>query len=181
MVRREVEGPRSRIGCPDGPSLQSSIVSRADGAERSRFGPAEMASRKAWYASMGRWKPAAPSACSYNEQGPKVGPDRRVCLVLYFYWMDREFGLMHVKIQTWFPFTVQVYVNGHEWLARKLAAKGIGFRKVDNAFVGWLTRRGRGSVRGDFGGVSGRNCSIVWPAGSIRYWQIGWPVRATIG
>ena len=42
---------------------------------------------------------------------------------------------MHVKLQTWFPFTVQVYVNGHEWLARKLAARGIAFEKFDNAFV----------------------------------------------
>ena len=71
----------------------------------------------------------------YDEDGPKVRPDRRVCLVIYFYWMDREFGLMHVKLQTWFPFTVQVYVNGHEWLARKLAARGIAFEKLDNAFV----------------------------------------------
>ena len=41
---------------------------------------------------------------------------------------------MHVKIQTWFPFTVQVYVNGHEWLARKLAGQGIGFQKVRQRF-----------------------------------------------
>jgi hypothetical protein len=73
----------------------------------------------------------------YDERGPKIGADRRVCLVIYFYFMDREFGLMHVKLQTWFPFTVQVYVNGHEYLARKLASQGVGFRKVDNAFV-WL-------------------------------------------
>jgi len=73
----------------------------------------------------------------YEERGPTAGSDRRVCLVLYYYWMDREFGLMHVKIQTWFPFTMQVYVNGHEWLARKLSKRGIDFLKVDNAFV-WL-------------------------------------------
>jgi hypothetical protein len=30
---------------------------------------------------------------------------------------------------------VQVYVNGHEWLARKLQGEKIAFRKVDNAFV----------------------------------------------
>lgn len=71
----------------------------------------------------------------FSDKGPELGPDLRVCLVLYFYHMDREFGLMHVKIQTWFPFTVQVYVNGHEWLARKLAQQGIAFEKVDNAFV----------------------------------------------
>jgi len=71
----------------------------------------------------------------YGEEGPELGPDLRMCLVLYYYHMDREFGLRHVKIQTWFPFTVQVYVNGHEWLARKLARQGIAFEKVDNAFV----------------------------------------------
>jgi hypothetical protein len=49
--------------------------------------------------------------------------------------MDPEFGLIHVKIETWFPFTVQVYVNGQEWLARKLQRRGIRFRKVDNTFV----------------------------------------------
>jgi hypothetical protein len=44
---------------------------------------------------------------------------------------------MRVKIQTWFPFTMQVYVNGHEWLARKLFAQGIAFERADNAFL-WL-------------------------------------------
>ncbi len=69
----------------------------------------------------------------YSDDGPKVRSDQRVCLVIYFYWMDCEFGLMHVKIQTWFPFTMQVYVNGHEWLAR-LTARGIAFEKHDNGF-----------------------------------------------
>ena len=71
----------------------------------------------------------------YEEGGPDLDKDLRTCLVLYFYYLDRDFGLMHVKIQTWLPFTVQVYVNGHEWLARQLARQGIAFEKVDNAFV----------------------------------------------
>ena len=41
---------------------------------------------------------------------------RRKCLFLYYYFMDRDFGLIHVKLQTWFPLQIQVYVNGHEWL-----------------------------------------------------------------
>ena len=45
---------------------------------------------------------------------------RRKCLFLYYYFMGRDFGLIHVKLQTWFPLQIQVYVNGHEWLARKL-------------------------------------------------------------
>jgi hypothetical protein len=60
---------------------------------------------------------------------------RRQCIFLYFYFMDRDFGLIHVSIQTWFPMTIQVYLNGHEWLARKLDSCGIGYTRVDNAFV----------------------------------------------
>jgi hypothetical protein len=71
----------------------------------------------------------------YGDGGPVLKTDLRRCLVLYYYYMDRQFGLMHVKIQTWFPFTVQVYVNGHEWLQRKLQEERIAFEKVDNAFV----------------------------------------------
>jgi hypothetical protein len=72
---------------------------------------------------------------SCGEGGLQFRPTECLCLVFYYYWMDREFGLMHVKIQTWFPFTIQVYFNGHEWLARKLTQRGIDFRKVDNAFI----------------------------------------------
>jgi hypothetical protein len=46
--------------------------------------------------------------------------------------MDREFGLIHVKLQTWFPMQIQIYVNGHDWLGRKLTANGIAFSKHDN-------------------------------------------------
>ena len=49
--------------------------------------------------------------------------------------MDRKFGLIHVKVQTWFPMAMQIYVNGQEWLARKLSANGIGFTKLDNVFI----------------------------------------------
>lgn len=71
----------------------------------------------------------------YGEGKPRLDTDIRVCSVLYHYYMDREFGLMHVKLQTWFPFTMQIYVNGHEWLARKLASAGMDYRKVDNCFT----------------------------------------------
>ena len=58
-----------------------------------------------------------------SEKGrPFVASARRKCLFLYYYFMDRDFGLIHVKLQTWFPLQIQVYVNGHEWLARNTAA-----------------------------------------------------------
>jgi hypothetical protein len=61
-------------------------------------------------------------------------PAKRKCLHLYFYYMDREFGFMHLRLQTWVPFAVQVYINGREWLARQLDREGIGYRRADNCF-----------------------------------------------
>jgi hypothetical protein len=44
----------------------------------------------------------------------------RKCLHFYFYFLDPEFGFIHVRLQSWLPFTIQIYVNGHEWLCRQL-------------------------------------------------------------
>lgn len=83
---------------------------------------------------------AAVEACTsfklaYGQGRPRVVPARRKCLCLYFYFLDRQFGLMHVRLATWFPFTVQVCLNGHDWLARQMDRHGIGYRQLDNAFV----------------------------------------------
>lgn len=59
----------------------------------------------------------------------------RKCLHLYFYYLDREFGLMHVRLQTWLPFSIQVCVNGREWLARQMDRAGISYTKRDNCFT----------------------------------------------
>jgi hypothetical protein len=58
----------------------------------------------------------------------------RQCTHLYFYYLDREFGLLHVRVQTWLPFPIQVCINGREYLARQLAQEGIGFEQCDNSF-----------------------------------------------
>jgi len=59
----------------------------------------------------------------------------RKCLHLYFYWIDREYGLMHLRLQTWAPFTIQVCINGREWLARQLDQESIVYEKQDNCFT----------------------------------------------
>jgi hypothetical protein len=61
----------------------------------------------------------------------------RKCLFVYQYWQDPEFGWMNARIQTWFPFSIQVCLNGREWLARQMSNQGIRFRKQDNCFV-WV-------------------------------------------
>jgi hypothetical protein len=83
---------------------------------------------------------AAVEAChsfklAYGKDRPRLVSARRKCLCLYFYYVDREFGFMHVRITSWFPFMIQVCLNGHDWLARKLDRHGIGYRKLDNAFL----------------------------------------------
>src|SRR5262249_55648372 len=47
----------------------------------------------------------------YSQGRPKLKPDYRRCLVLYVYLIHATLGLIHVKLQTWFPLTMQVYVN----------------------------------------------------------------------
>jgi hypothetical protein len=71
----------------------------------------------------------------YGQGRPRLVFTRRPQRVLYFYFLDPAFGLRHVRVQTWFPFTTSVCLNGHDWLARQLHQAGIGFVQHDNAFT----------------------------------------------
>jgi hypothetical protein len=71
----------------------------------------------------------------WNGRSPYVQSTRRKCLHFYYYFVDRDLGLIHVKLQSWFPFQIQVYVNGHEWLARQLDRHDVKYMKQENAFV----------------------------------------------
>ncbi len=70
-----------------------------------------------------------------GQDRPHLYYAKRQQRVLYYYFLDAEFGLMHIRLQTFFPFTIQIYVNGHEWLAQRMLAKKLGFEQHDNAFV----------------------------------------------
>jgi hypothetical protein len=70
----------------------------------------------------------------HGQKRPHLAYRRRPQRVLYFYFLDADFGLLHVRLQTWFPFTCQVYVNGHDWLARQMQQRRLGFVQHDNAF-----------------------------------------------
>lgn len=71
----------------------------------------------------------------YGDGRPHLQFAYRPQRVLYYYSIDPQFGLMYVRIQTWFPYTIQVYVNGHDWLACQLQKKRIGFTQRDNCFT----------------------------------------------
>ncbi|MFN0134993.1 MAG: hypothetical protein ACKVS9_02630 [Phycisphaerae bacterium] len=59
----------------------------------------------------------------------------RKCLHYYHYFRHPELGLMHVRLQTWFPFHMHICLNGREWLANQMNVAGIEYQKRDNCFV----------------------------------------------
>lgn len=67
----------------------------------------------------------------------EVVKELRQHLHYYLYYNDSEFGWMHVKIQSWFPFTIQIYVNGKEHLKRSLEKQGIEYQTYDNSIT-WV-------------------------------------------
>ncbi len=59
----------------------------------------------------------------------------RKCLHCYWYEIHPECGFLNVRLRTWFPFDVQICLNGREWLARQLDAAGLPYERHDNCFT----------------------------------------------
>jgi hypothetical protein len=62
---------------------------------------------------------------------------QRKCSHLYHYYVDERFGWMYVRLQTWFPFEMQIYLNGREWLARAMDREGLKYQRSDNKIL-WV-------------------------------------------
>ena len=56
------------------------------------------------------------------------------CLHYYFYFIDPYLGYGYIRVPTWCPFKLQVYINGHNILANELSKRDIKFSMIDNAF-----------------------------------------------
>jgi hypothetical protein len=59
------------------------------------------------------------------------------CLFLYHYQVHPVFGFLNARIQTWFPFSIQICLNGREWLARQMQAAALDYLQQDNCFP-WI-------------------------------------------
>ncbi len=59
---------------------------------------------------------------------------KRVCRQFYLYLIDHQLGFCHIKLQSWFPFEIQIWCNGHDMLARALDKAHVNYLKVNNAF-----------------------------------------------
>lgn len=57
------------------------------------------------------------------------------CLHLYYYLIDPVLGFINARIQTWFPFNVQICINGREWLAHQMDKAGLTYERRDNCFA----------------------------------------------
>lgn len=60
------------------------------------------------------------------------------CKHYYHYYLDPQYGLRYTRLQSWFPFTMHLGLNGRDWLGQQLTQAGIAYRKQDNCFP-WLS------------------------------------------
>ena len=82
---------------------------------------------------------------SQKDRGQPRRPGQPPCYAFYrgpvhvnqysFYLLDRDFGLCFIKFSSYVPFSVRVWVNGHEWAKRQLEHQGIGYEALDNGFL----------------------------------------------
>jgi hypothetical protein len=48
--------------------------------------------------------------------------------------LDPNYGLRYTRLQSWFPFTCHLGLNGRDWLAKQMTAAGLGYDQKDNCF-----------------------------------------------
>jgi len=65
----------------------------------------------------------------------EVKVQSRKCSHLYFYFEHSQFGFMHLRLQTWFPFQINICLNGRHWLAKQLDQAGLAYQKKENTFL----------------------------------------------
>jgi hypothetical protein len=67
----------------------------------------------------------------------RIARRTRPAHVLYHYQIHPQLGWMYARMQTWFPFNIQVGINGREWLARQLELENVAYGQAGNCFV-WI-------------------------------------------
>ena len=59
------------------------------------------------------------------------------CLHYYFYFLHEQLGLLHLRLQTWFPFAIHACINGRHWLGRQMDQAAIDYMQRENCFT-WI-------------------------------------------
>ena len=87
----------------------------------------------------------------------QLQPRVRKCLFLYHYTVHPVFGFLNARIQTWFPFSIQICLNGREWLAHQMDTAGLSYLRHDNCFP-WIEDWQRAQRLMD------QQLTVDWPA-----------------
>jgi hypothetical protein len=95
------------------------------------------------------------------------------CQHFYFYHLHREFGLMHLRLQSWFPFLIQICINGREWLRRQMDRYGIDYIQKENCFP-WIAHV-EGAQR-----LMDKQMEINWPDQLDQILRMNHPLAAEI-
>ena len=76
------------------------------------------------------------STIKANHETQKLEPSIKdtKCKHYYLYFNDEEFGLMFFKLQTWFPYNVQIYINGREYCSKIFNKNNIQYEMYNNSF-----------------------------------------------
>jgi len=94
--------------------------------------------------------------------------ERRVSCY-YFYVWDDDFGPGFIKLCSYFPYPVKVWVNGHEWAKQQARKAGIGFTELANGFASTDDPAGLQAICDRLGPATSRSSSSAgWPACRCR-------------
>ena len=66
---------------------------------------------------------------------PWIVPASAMVNQYYFYCVDRDFGPFFLKFSSYFPYTAKLCINGHGYLKRQLAQRGVAFEALDNGVL----------------------------------------------
>jgi len=72
--------------------------------------------------------PSKPPQFSFSKADRRVG-------VFYFYLWDAGFGPAFIKVCTYCPWPMKIWVNGHEWAKQQARKIGLGFTELSNGFA----------------------------------------------
>ena len=103
------------------------------------------------------------------------------CLHYYFYFIDPYLGYGYIRVPTWSPFKLQVYINGHNILANEFDKHGIKYTMLDNSFdyIGDFEKAQEISDNIDIKKIHTRldalamkYCPVVSHFGQVYHWSI---------
>ena len=70
---------------------------------------------------------------SFEHRGTHIVSRLKPCQIVYQYQIHPQVGWMYARIKNWFPFNVQVGLNGREWLARQMDQGRLKYRQQQPA------------------------------------------------